>query len=43
MEIETQEEHTTKYHHPSLGDTIMSYVFATLKLAIQVVAGLLPS
>jgi hypothetical protein len=39
MEIETGEEVVPKYCYPSLGDTILDCVFATLKWAIQAVAG----
>jgi hypothetical protein len=39
MEIETGEEVAPKYCYSSLGDTILDYVFATLKLATQAVAG----
>jgi hypothetical protein len=39
MEIETGEQVAPKFRYPSLGDTIMGCVFATLKSAIQAVAG----
>jgi len=39
MEIETREQVAPKFRYPSLGDTIMDSAFATLKLAIQTVAG----